>query len=136
MLELGMIVCLALMGVYFFKSADLPKELKDRSAQLQREAGPAQAFKPKMSFPKVDTNATASNTVNKDAEAKLLAMKQQKKLKDIALLQAEIDALTMEITSLEQQIKDNNAKNAEIQKQIDAHLITLQELQAQISQLA
>lgn len=132
MLELGMIISLALMGIYFYKSADLPKELKERSTQMQAQHGSTQAFKAKMTFPKVEVK---SNT-NSDLDAKLLAMKQQKKVKDIALLNAEIDRLTMEITSLEQQIKDNNARNAEIQKTIDAHLITLQELQSQIVALA
>lgn len=129
MLELGMIVSLALMGIYFYKSADLPQELKDRSAQMQAQHGSTQAFKPKMTFPKVEVNAS-------DLDTKLIAMKQQKKLKDIVLLNAEIDRLTMEITTLEQQIKVNNARNAEIQKTIDTHLIALQELQAQIIALS
>lgn len=137
MLELGMIFCLTLMGVYFYKSADLPKELKERSAQTQAQLGSIQANKPKMAFPKVEVkSAEKTAEVNQNIEEKLLAMKQQKKLKDIALLQAEVDRLTLEITSLEQQIKDNNAKNAEIQKMIDAHLVTLLELQSQISALA
>jgi len=137
MLELGMIVCLALMGVYFFKSTDLPKELKERSAQSQTQVVAPQALKPKMTFPKIEINeAKKTAEVDTALEAKLLAMKQQKKLKDIALLQTEIDRLTLEITSLEQQIKDNNAKNAEIQNLIDARLITLMELQNKISTLA
>lgn len=132
MLELGMIFCLTLMGVYFYKSADLPKELKERSAQTQAQLGSTQINK-KITFPKVEIK---SADVNQDIEAKLLAMKHQKKIKDIALLQAEVDRLTLEITSLEQLIKDNNAKNAEIQKTIDAHFVTLLELQTQISSLA
>lgn len=135
MLELGMILSLALMGIYFYKSADLPKEMKDRSAQLQAQKGEQQAFKPKMTFPKVEIKTNSSAIQGNDLDAKLSAMKQQKKIKDIALLNAEIDRLTFEITTLEQQIKDNNARNAEIQKTIDAHLITLQELQAQITLL-
>lgn len=133
MLELGMIFCLTLMGVYFYKSADLPKELKERSAQTQAQLGSSQVNKPKMAFPKIEIKSAEAN---QNIEAKLLAMKQQKKVKDIALLQAEVDRLTLEITSLEQLIKDNNAKNAEIQKTIDAHLVTLIELQSQISSLA
>lgn len=133
MLELGMIFCLTLMGVYFYKSADLPKELKERSAQTQAQLGSSQVNKPKMAFPKIEVKSVEAN---QNIEAKLLAMKQQKKVKDIALLQAEVDRLTLEITSLEQLIKDNNAKNAEIQKTIDAHLVTLIELQSQISSLA
>jgi len=137
MLELGMIVCLTAMGVYFFKSTDLPKELKERSAQTQTQLGTTQTLKPKMTFPKIEINETKKMVeVDSALEAKLLAMKQQKKLKDIALLQTEIDRLTLEITSLEQQIKDNNAKNAEIQNTIDVHLVTLMELQNQISTLA
>jgi len=137
MLELGMIICLALMGVYFFKSTDLPKELKERSAQSQTQLTSPQTLKPKMAFPKIEINENKKTVeIDSGLEAKLLAMKQQKKLKDIALLQTEIDRLTLEITSLEQQIKDNNAKNAEIQTLIDTRLVTLMQLQNQISTLA
>lgn len=129
MLEIGMILSLALMGFYFFKSTDLPKELTERSAQLQAQNGNIE-IKSKPTFPKVELKS------NQDLESKLVAMKQQKKIKDIALLNAEIDRLTLEITTLEQEIKDNNARNSEIQKTIDSHLITLQELQSQIVSLS
>src|SRR4051812_36928431 len=104
MLEIGMILSLALMGFYFFKSTDLPKELqelKERSAQMQSQNGNIE-IKMKPAFPKVELKS------NQDLESKLSAMKQQKKIKDIALLNAEIDRLTLEITTLEQEIKDNN----------------------------
>jgi hypothetical protein len=142
MLELGMIICLALMGIYFFKSTDLPKELKERSARHESSVGAQQSFKPKMSFPKDSKDSkdeaiiTGPTDEQKDAEAKLHAMKYQKKLKDIAQLQIEIDQLTLEITTLEQQIKNNNAKNAEVQQQIELRLVTLMELQMKITSLA
>lgn len=136
MLEFGMIICLTLMGVYFFKSTDVPKELKERSARNESPVGAPQSFKAKMKFPKFEAVMTASTNEQKDAEAKLHAMKYQKKIKDIAQLQIEIDQLTLEITTLEQQIKNNNAKNAEIQLQIEDRLVILMELQTKINSLA
>lgn len=134
MLELAMICSLALMGIYFFKSTDLPKELKERSAQLSAEVGPVaskRAFKITIPNEKVKTAALDHNQ-----GAKLAEMKQQKKLKEIQLLNQEIDRLTVEITTLEQEIRANNDRNAEIQTVIDSHLLTLQSLQEKITILA
>lgn len=129
------------MGIYFFKSTDLPKELKEKSAQMRAQTGDIEIKRNvKMSFPNLEKNEQREQKIvatidTAAAEAKLKEMKLQKKAREVQMLNAEIDRLTMEITTLEQQIKDNNAKNAEIQAQIDTHLVTLLKLQEQITLL-
>ena len=46
MIEAFMCVSLAAMGFYFFKSTDLPKDMKDRSAKSRAEATSVSAFLP------------------------------------------------------------------------------------------
>lgn len=134
---IAMLTVLAGMGVYFVKSTDLPKDMRDRSAQFKNE-GPVTAKK-KYSFPTGNTIAattTATKSVKlennldlKRAEeaTKLLAAK---RLEKIALIDKEIDSLTLTITALEQEMKANNARNTEIQLEIDRHLQTLARLEA------
>lgn len=135
MLEVAMIVCLAIMGVYFVKSADLPKELKERSAQYHTDSNRVDVKKPlKITIPnKIEKAATA---IDNNQQAKLAEMKLHKKTIEIQILNKEIDRLTMLITTLEQEIKANNERNAEIQTIIDGHLANLQSLQEKINSLA
>ncbi|MGZ3790490.1 MAG: hypothetical protein ACXVLQ_18325 [Bacteriovorax sp.] len=134
MLEVAMIICLAIMGVYFVKSTDIPKELKDRSAQSRAESDHRVSARPiKMTFPK---ETVKTPKIENHQESKLAEMKLQKKLKEIQLLNEEIDRLTMAITTLEQEIKSNNERNVEIQATIDSHLANLQLLQEKINALA
>lgn len=133
-MEILMGLTLAVMGVYFFKSTDLPKDLKERSAMMQAEAGQSSTSKTlRMTLPK---EVLKTPVLNKDLDAKLAEMKMQKNARELQLLNLEIDALTIEITTLEQEIKLNNKRNNEIQSIIDSHLINLQLLQEKISTLA
>ncbi len=132
---IAMLTVLAGMGVYFVKSTDLPKDMRDRSAQFKNQG--SVEVKKKYSFPTANTNTTvASKSVKiennldlKRAEeaTKLLAAK---RLEKIALIDKEIDTLTLTITALEQELKANNERNAEIQMEIDRHLQTLARLEA------
>lgn len=124
MLEGLMALSLVIMGIYFVKSTDLPKELKDRSAQMERET--IVTPKKKMAF---DTNKIAAKT-----EAKVEVKKSNKSLID--LHNKAIDELTLKITTLEQELKVNNARNAEIQKEIDTHLESLRLLNDKITALS
>lgn len=128
-----MVLTLAIMGVYFFKSTDLPKDLKERSIQLQAESSQQSTSKTlRITLPK----ELKCNSIENNLDAKLGEMKIQKKLKEIQVLNLEIDSLTMTITTLEQEIKENNERNNEIQSIIDSHLTRLQLLQVQVSQLS
>lgn len=133
-MEILMGLTLAIMGVYFFKSTDLPKDLKERSAMMQAEAVQSSTSKTlRMTLPK---EVLKTPVLNKDLDAKLAEMKIQKNVRELQLLNVEIDKLTIEITTLEQEIKLNNKRNNEIQTIIDSHLISLQLLQEKISTLA
>ena len=105
MIEALMGISIILMGVYFVKSTDLPKELKDRSAQHRNET--ISSAKKKMVYVTEPKISTVNNQNLKDLHNKA------------------IDELTLKITTLEQELKVNNAKNAEIQKMIDIHLESL-----------
>jgi hypothetical protein len=124
MIEVVMCICLTIMGIYFFKSTDLPKELKERSAQMKAETGPVMAAVPrKMNLPKVkDMSKTAELEIN---QAKLVEMNLLKKAAELKLH-----------TTLEQEIRVNNERNGEIQKLIDSHLVSLQLLQEKIISLS
>ncbi len=134
---IAMLTVLAGMGFYFVKSTDLPKDMKARSEQLKQDTlrNPVVNQK-KYSFPTANATSVIAqatkledNTALKKAEeaTKLLA---QKRLEKIALIDKEIDTLTLTITALEQELKINNARNAEIQLEIDRHLETLARLEA------
>ena len=121
MIEVAMLFTLTLMGVYFIKSTDLPKELKERSTQLSTETTKDLTKNIKMTFPKTTTS---------------LAEMQLKITSELGLLHAEIDKLTVEITTLEQEIKINNERNTEIQDRIDSQLISLQSLHERVRVLS
>ncbi len=124
MLELAMLTCLAVMGFYFFKSTDLPKELKERSAQFHSET----ATKPSVSkFPSpiIIPNQMALTELNL-----------RKKAAELKIHNAELDQLTLTITALEQELKTNKERNLEIQTLIDQHLISLQKLHNKIQSLS
>ncbi len=121
MIEGLMALSLVLMGIYFVKSTDLPKEMKERSAQISRETVAPTTAKKKMAFP----TQTTVTTVKKNSSQSL-----------IELHNKAIDELTLKITTLEQELKVNNARNAEIQREIDAHLESLRLLNEKINALA
>lgn len=129
MLEgIAMSVALLGMGIYFVKSTDLPKDMKERSAQF-RASSPelsSTSTTKKYSFPKV---VDASEKVKSDIDAKLAEAKKRERQLLVELHNKKIDEITLLITTLEQQIKDNTALNIIIQKQINAHLETLRVLQ-------
>lgn len=139
-MEILMVVTLALMGFYFIKSTDLPKDMKERSAQFHSQSTDEAPRALKITLPKNLDKTSEQKSVrvilDKQIDAKLAEMKQQKRAKEIQVLNDEIDKLTIEITSLEQEIKLNNERNNEIQSLIDAHLISLQLLQEKITFLS
>ena len=127
MLEILMGVTLAIMGIYFFKSTDLPKELTERSAQLrsQDSYSPVET-KSNKSFANI--NVTPKVTI----APKIIIDHSAEK----ALINKKMNELTLTITTLEQELNVNKARNAEILRQIDMHLATLNELQNKSNQLA
>lgn len=133
MLEIGMAICLTIMGIYFFKSTDLPKDMKERSSMLRVESEQMnQVRSKKMSF-----NAEARKTIALEVnQEKLAVLNQAKKTAELKILQSEIDNLTLLITELEQEIRANNERNSEIQNTIDNHLVSLQLLQEKLSKLS
>ena len=133
MIEIAMALCLTVMGIYFFKSTDLPKDLKERSAQHSEESSlRPPAIPKKMNFPKVNI----ASTTLKLNQTQLVNISEQKKIMELEILNQEIDKLTMTITTLEQNIKKNNVRNNEIQSIIDLNLVQLQALLLKTSTLA
>ena len=133
MIEIAMCICLTIMGIYFIKSTDLPKELRERSAQMKNEAPASDSLITKgVSLPP-QFNVPSLNETQEDKLAKLNKVRKEIELK---LYSEEIDKLTLTITALEQEIKVNNARNSEIQKIIDSHLIRFQLLQEKINALS
>lgn len=124
MLEGIMAISLVVMGIYFFKSTDLPKEMKDRSAQMEKET--ITVSKKKMAYTSLKNNTSV--------EVKVDSKKSTQSLID--LHNKAIDELTLKITTLEQELKANNERNSEIQKEIDTHLESLRLLNEKISKLA
>jgi hypothetical protein len=125
---LAMIAALAVMGIYFIKSTDLPKDMKERSAQLRANSPAVTAAPKRYSFPKekeVTQDVVVAKQNEEAARAKIEAAKKLERQLLIELHNKKIDELTMLITTLEQQIKDNNEQNIIIQNQINAHLETL-----------
>lgn len=118
---IGMVTVLAGMGIYFIKSTDLPKDLKERSARLEQESrrSPLVITK-KYSFEKIISKNQVTEAKN-SAEAQLLEKKlERKKLVEIQIKR--IDELTLTITKLEQELKINNERKLEIEAKIDLHL--------------
>lgn len=148
MLEgIAMLTVLAGMGVYFVKSTDIPKDLKDRSAQSRATYGDSSimvsAPKKKFAFEnkivaekkseiRVQSISVAELKEKSDAAKLAEIEKHIKRQSLIALQNQKIDELTLLITSLEQEIKENNSRNAEIQAQINKHLETLRLLQESV----
>lgn len=115
-----MIAVLTGMGVYFIKSADLPKELKERQATLDRETktNTGRSTKMKFNFEKAEVKKVATVKLEQKIEKKI----------DLEAINREIDELTFKVTSLEQEIRDNNLRNELIKKEIDRLLARLEEL--------
>ncbi len=115
-----MIAVLTGMGVYFIKSADLPKELKERQAILDRESKTTatKTSKMKFNFENKEVKKVAVTKVEKTIEKKI----------NLDAINREIDELTFKVTSLEQEIRDNNLRNELIKKEIDRLLVRLEEL--------
>lgn len=134
-MEVLMALTLTAMGVYFFKSTDLPKDLKERSAQFQSETSQISTSNKSIKIT-IPSASTKTVSLDKNLDAKLAEMKLQKKIKEIQVLNQEIDQLTLTITSLEQELKANNDRNNEIQSLIDSHLLGLQLLQEQLTKLS
>lgn len=151
MLELGLLAALiGSMGVYMMKSSELPQDLKNRSAQFQTEYDILKNQKKslkismnkiapskKNAVKKVVTTSTVkdnSSALIEDAKIDLAKAKIQRNQLLTQELNLKIDQLTLEITALEQQIKINNQKNAEIQVQINNRLAELDLTQRQLMQ--
>lgn len=151
MLELGLLAALiGSMGVYMMKSSELPQDLKNRSAQFQTEYDILKNQKKslkismnkiapskKNAVKKVVTTSTVkdnSAALIEDAKIDLAKAKIQRNQLLTQELNLKIDQLTLEITALEQQIKINNQKNAEIQVQINNRLAELDLTQRQLMQ--
>lgn len=115
-----MITVLTGMGVYFIKSADLPKELKERQAILDRESKTTGIRQSKMKFnlEKKEVKTVANVKLEQKIEKKI----------DLDAINREIDEVTFKVTSLEQEIRDNNLRNELIKKEIDRLLVRLEEL--------
>jgi len=145
MLEgIAMLTVLAGMGVYFIKSTDIPKDMKDRSAQSRANFGDRIATAPKRyafdnkivadKKPEIKIQSASVAELKEKSDAAKLAEieKHIKRQSLIALQNQKIDELTLLITSLEQDIKENNSRNAEIQAQINIHLETLRLLKESV----
>lgn len=151
MLELGLLAALiGSMGVYIMKSSDLPQDQKNRSAQFQSEYDILKNQKKslKISMNKIapakksqvtKVAATKTNVVTEEkiqeAKVDLAKAKVQRNQLLVQELNLKVDQLTLEITALEQQIKTNNQKNAEIQLQINNRLAELDLAQRQLMQV-
>lgn len=125
---IAMLTVLAGMGVYFIKSTDLPKDMKQRSEHLQTEARHnTTVVQKKFDFPtnKVKASVNINHELNKLNEAKILETKKLERLMAIELQNKQIDKLTLAITTLEQELKVNNARNTEILAEIEGHLEAL-----------
>lgn len=140
---IAMLTVLAGMGVYFVKSTDIPKDMKEKSAKMRATYGDTAlvAAPKKYAFDKKITSTTEVKTEKKIQTLSTMELKEQsdaeklaqiekhiKRQSLIALQNKKIDELTVLITSLEQEIKENNSRNAEIQAQINIHLETLRVL--------
>ncbi len=131
---IGMITVLAGMGIYFVKSTDLPKDLRDRSERHNSTSSQVNNLttKKRYAFPQQNGNASISeNKITKSDYMNELELK-LKRQKMIEAKNKKIDELTILITALEQELKENNARNQEIQKQIDVAMAELIQLKNSI----
>lgn len=122
---IAMVSVLAGMGIYVVKSADLPKELKDRVA-ARGSIEQTINYKPKFNFDKKINNDEVKVVVKEVVKAELKVPAKPKI--DLVAVEKEINDITLKVTTLEQEIKDNNQRNSEIQSLIDSHLDRLVEL--------
>lgn len=127
MLEIAMCVSLFLMGFYFIKSTDLPKDLKDRSAQLRSESNYTETTSAqKVTFPKVVLKESRTEEA-KIENAKLV----EAKIRAQAIARQEaIAKLIGAIDLLEKELAVTVERTAEIQKMIDSNKLSLRKLQA------
>ena len=144
MLEgIAMLTVLTGMGVYFIKSTDIPKDMREKSAQMRATYGDSviTAAPKKYAFDKkvetkieTKTQSISIAELKEKSDATKLAEieKHIKRQSLIALQNQKIDELTILITTLEQEIKSNNSRNEEIQAQIDIHLETLRVLKESV----
>jgi hypothetical protein len=123
---IGMITVLAGMGIYFVKSTDLPKDLKDRAERNNSATTQVSNIqtKKKYAFQQNENVVSNENKITKSDYMNELELK-LKKQKIIEAKNKKIDELTILITALEQELKDNQARNVEIQKQIDVAMAEL-----------
>lgn len=129
MLEIGLFIgLLGSMGFYMIKSSDLSKELKDKRQMHQNEYATLQT----------KNNKSFQISMNKIPSAKKKNIEKlsvdNSEIRDA--IASKIDLLTVEITTLEQEIKANNARNLEIQTLISARLNELEKLQNELVKLA
>lgn len=132
MLEvIAMLTILAGMGFYFVKSTDIPKDMREKSAHMRATYGDSStSIAPKRyAFEKKTQSLSVTELKNKDDASKIEEIQKHVKRQSlIALQNKKIDELTMLITSLEQEIKENNSRNSEIQAEINTHLEALRQL--------
>lgn len=162
MIELGietniaMGLILSAMGVYFVKSADLPKDLKMRAqshgngVMLQRRPfahsknnmvnnnNEQVKLDMKKQAQKLEAQRLTKELGKQMEQAKLMASRkiETENLKaqanqvsrkiDINKLNRRIDQLTMAIMTLEMELKDNNSKNNAILDQINTYMNELE----------
>ncbi len=156
MLELGLFFCLlGSMGVYIFKSADLPSELKERSERLEAENSQLRANKklqisltPLESRKSKKLNKVEQNVQNKIEE--IVAIKNNELLQSTLvenekinqliqekkLIETKIELTKKEIAQLNYEIRINTEKNIEIQKKISIKELTLKSLEEKLTKLA
>ena len=144
MLEgIAMLTVLAGLGLYFVKSTDIPKDMKEKSAQMRATYGDTSfaAAPKKYAFDKKIVSTTENNAQSISSEelkkqsdaSKLVEIENYIKRQSlIALQNQKIDELTLLITSLEQEIKVNNSRNSDIQAQIDMHFEALRILKENV----
>lgn len=135
--EILMVITLAIMGIYFFKSTDIPKELRERSAQKQSEINSMSnnfsSAPLKFTAPKSEVKMTS---IDGSRDAKLAEMKSKRKLKEIQEIKEEIDLLTSTLVDLDVELATNAHKRLEIQSLIDDHFLSLQALQDKMASLS
>lgn len=143
MLEIGLFIgLLGSMGFYMVKSSDLSKELKEKRQMHLSEYAELQNKNSKSFQVSLNKIPTAKK---KSVEKNIAQVKQVETVQPVTkidnsakknLLNQKIDKLTVEITTLEQEIKANNQRNLEIQNAIALRLNELEKLQIELNKLA
>ena len=142
-----MCVCLTIMGIYFFKSTDLPKDLKERSAQARAKFGNVEVLQTsgKINFPKdlmlknsskelsraeKDKSEITHNENHEDFLAKQIIL--EKKLQVLQKHNGDIKNLKLTILRLEHELTLSSEKVNKMKEIIGAHKINLQKLQEEM----